>query len=163
MQKRLISLLTVLAISLGAASAQTIGAPSPLPAGQYWGGLSTGVAPAGITFHFGLVNALGNGISLRANVATGFAGGFGLGADVLSNLPIEVRGPLAVYAGGGPYLGLGGIQDSFGLNIFAGAEYRLVELDFPAGGVFVELGPSLQVSPSFVGGFYGRGGLNIHF
>lgn len=164
MRKLSVGLLTVLVLSLGSTFAQTIDAPpSPVPPGQYWGGLSVGGSGvSGLTFHFGLINGLGDGISLRGNLGVGFAGTFGLGADAMFNLPIEVEGPLAVYAGGGPYLALGGVT-GLGINLFVGAEYRLVDLDFPAGGVFLELGPNLNISPGFSGGFYGRGGLNFHF
>lgn len=164
MRRFTVGLLTILVLSLGTSLAQTIEAdPSPIPPGDYWGGLSVGGGGAsGLSFHFGILNALGEGISLRPNLQVGALGTFGLGADAMFNLPVAVDGPLAVYAGGGPAVALGGVT-ALGLNLFVGAEYRLVDLDFPAGGVFIELGPNLNFTPIFTGGFYGRGGVNFHF
>jgi hypothetical protein len=163
MQKVTVTLLTILSLSLGTALAQTVTAPTPLPAGQYYLGVSTGGTPSGLTFHAGAVNALDNGFTLRGNLAVGSGGSFGIGADAIANLPIATQGPLAIYAGAGPFAALGGIENNFGINFLIGGEFRLVDLGFPTGGVFLEIGPNLNILPRFTGGFYGRGGVNLHF
>jgi hypothetical protein len=55
--------------------------------------------------------------------------------------------------------------NTLGLSIdaFVGGEYRLGEIGLPEGGVFLEVGPAVQVVPAFGFGFIGRLGFNYHF
>jgi hypothetical protein len=152
MRKFTLALLTVMVLCLGSAFAQT----------GYWGGVSFGFP--GVNVHFGIED-LTPAFDLRANLGFSyFGGGFTLGADALFALPIETTAPIDVYAGGGPLIAAGGAAGfGFGINVLAGLEYRLTELNFPEGGVFVEIGPTLLFVPAFGGGFVGRAGFNYHF
>ena len=64
-------------------------------------------------------------------------------------------------AGAGVGLGIGSSLD-IALNIFAGGEFNLASAGLPEGGVFLEVGPSLSLSP-FAFGVIGRLGFNYHF
>ena len=152
MRRLFIGLLTVLVLGAGTASA------------QMWAGISSGF-PFGVTLHFGLEDVLSPGIDVRANGTVGFAGAFGVGADVLIGLPVNVPDiPIDVYAGGGPavaFAGAGGF--ALAVNAFAGVEYRLGQVGFDPGGVFLEVGPTIVLVPAFGAGFVGRLGFNYHF
>lgn len=179
MRKLLVIAASIFVLTMGAAFAQDDDtALDVAPDGDTWVGASTGY-PFGLTAHYGLGNALGDGIDLRFNGQFSFAGSFGysaigfnLGADALFNIPVEAD-DVKVYAGAGPKLGFilastnlgiggasaGGFQ--LGAQGLAGAEY-LVTDDI---GVFGEL----RVGLSYLSGF-GIGfdpalflGANYHF
>jgi hypothetical protein len=166
--RRLLALLaTALLLGTGATLAQT---PDTTTAATitiddvnrtpYWAGVSFGFP--GISAHFGIQNALGQGADLRANLGYNYFGsGLALGADALFNIGItNVDAPINFYAGGGPYLTIG---TPFGAGVqgVVGAEYRLVDAGFDTGGIFFELGPAIGFPGGF--GFVGRAGFNYHF
>ncbi|MBS3934517.1 MAG: hypothetical protein KGZ35_09180 [Truepera sp.] len=152
--RKLLALITVILLSLSVAKAQDL-------AGS-WVGVSGGFP--GFNLHFGLNDAISQGIDLRLNGSFTYTGAFGLGADVLVAIPAELDQPIAVYGGGGPYATFGGAAGfGFGLALFVGGEYRLGDIGFAPGGIFAELGPSLGFAPSFGVGFVGRLGFNYHF
>lgn len=126
---------------------------------DYWAGFSFGYP--GVELYFGLNDLIGQNIDLRTSLGVSYYAAFTLGADALFALPIDVDAPLSFYAGGGPFLGFGGGVD-VGINLLAGAEYRLSGIDFSAGGIFFEVGPSL-VFTGFAAGFNAHLGFNYHF
>ncbi len=150
---RKLALMAVLVFSLGLATAQNE---------SYWAGVSGGFP--GLNLHFGLNDVVSQGVDLRINGTFTYAGAFGLGADVLAALPIELEGPVVIYGGGGPYALFGGAGGfGFGLTLFVGGEYRLADVGFAPGGIFLEVGPALRFAPTFGGDFVGRFGFNYHF
>lgn len=153
--RKLLALITVLLLGLSVAKAQDL-------AGS-WVGVSGGFP--GLNLHFGVSDAISQGIDLRLNGSFIYTGAFGLGADVLVAIPAELDQPVAVYGGGGPYATFGGAAGfGFGLALFVGGEYRLGNVGFaPGGGIFAELGPALAFAPEFGVGFLGRLGFNYHF
>lgn len=145
MRKLLVIAASVFLLTAGAAFAQEDEtALDVAPDGDSWVGASTGY-PFGLTAHYGLGDALGDGIDLRFNGQFAFSGnfvssaiGFNIGADALFNIPVEVD-DLSVYAGAGPKLGfavastnlgagggsIGGFQ--LGAQGLAGAEYLITD------------------------------------
>ena len=125
---------------------------------NYWGGVSFGYP--GINGHFGVKDVFGPGIDIRANLGFNYiVSGFALGADALIDINLNVDAPLSLYAGGGPIVFFG---DDFeaGLELLAGLEYRLSDLDFDSGAVFFEVGPAFG---TFGFDFIGRVGFNYYF
>lgn len=157
MRRVLITLLAITAVGAGAAFAQ---------GNQYWAGISTG-AP-GTTVHFG-VSDVAPSLSVRADLGYGYLGafnGFTVGADGLYNLPINMSDmPVTVYAGLGPMIASSYNGDfGFGGNLFVGAEYRLGQVGFQPGGIFLEAGPNFMVAGgSFYTNLYAALGFNYHF
>lgn len=150
MRKIVLSLLAVAFFGSGAALAQS----------GYWVGLSGGWPGAGL--HFGVENAFA-GLDLRGTVNYAYSGSFGVSADVLYGLGVDTGSlPLDVYVGGGVGLGFGGTLGVI-VNAFGGVEYRLSEVGFSEGGIFLELGPAIGVVPGFVFGIGGKLGFNYHF
>jgi hypothetical protein len=165
MRKWLVITLSMLALTWGSSFAQNqvvvvVEEPSPT-VDRYWAGVSGGFP--GFNLHFGVHDLISPGIDGRATLSFTYVGAFGLGADVLIALPVEVEGPFNIYGGGGLFGAFGGGGTAFGLNLFVGGEYRLVDANFPQGGLFLELGPALLVAPGFGAGFNGRLGFNYHF
>lgn len=152
MRKCTLVLLLLAAVSLGAAFAQS----------GFWGGVSFGYP--GLNLHVGAEDIF-NTIDGRATLGFNYiGGGFVIAADALVGLPVDTAFPLNVYAGGGPLLVAGGGAGfGLGISVFVGGEFRLVDLNFPQGGVFLELGPTLSFLPSLGAGFLGRAGFNYHF
>lgn len=157
MRKTLATFLTVALLSLGSAWAQE------MVGEDFWVGVSGGFPGAAI--HFGFNDLLSPGIDLRANVGYSYAGtvGFAVGVDVLYDLPVDTGdAPLDVYIGGGPGLSVGtGL--GIGFNVFGGVEYRLIDVGLPEGGVFLEAGPAIAITPAFAFGVAARLGFNYHF
>jgi hypothetical protein len=157
MRKVLIALFAVAMIGGGSALAQD------MMGTHYWAGVSAGYP--GAEFHFG-VSDVAPSFSVRANLGFGYFGyGFTAGVDALYALPVDTGDlPINVYAGGGPTAAFGYTGGlAFGLNVFAGAEYRLGQVGFEPGGVFFEAGPGIYFTPNFFAGFVGRLGFNYHF
>lgn len=149
MRKLLVTLIAAVALSAGAAFAQT----------GYWGGVSAGYP--GASLHFGVSDVSPN-LSVRVNAGYNYVGsGFAIGVDALYALPFDAGNALDVYAAGGLGIGIGAGVD-VALNILGGAEYNLAEAGLPQGGVFLEVGPSISLSP-FSFGVTGRVGFNYHF
>lgn len=155
MRKLLISLVLIAALGAGGAFAQS----------GYWAGVSSGWP--GAQLHFGVENVVAD-LDVRGNLGFAYFGSyFEVGASVLYDLGLDTGVvPLDVYAGGGPSFGFvlggaGGFVTS--LEAFAGAEYRLSDLGLPEGGVFLELGPKIVITPSFAFVPAGRLGFNWHF
>lgn len=154
MRKLMMIAVTALLLAVSGAFAQDA-TLDQAPNGDSWVGLSTGY-PFGFNVHYGLGDALGDGIDLRFNGNLGnvaaFGSSFGLGADALFAIPIEAE-DVNVYAGGGPTVsfttasGLGVSANSFaaGLQGIAGAEY----LVSPEIGLFAEL----RALVGFINGF----------
>jgi len=153
MRKLLISLIAIAALGTGGAFAQS----------GFWAGLSGGYPGAQV--HFGVENAFA-GLDVRANLGYAFFAGnrFGFGVDVIYGLDLDTGvTPIDVYVGGGPNFSFGAGSDlRVSIDAFVGGEYRLGEIGLPEGGVFLEVGPALQVNP-FAFGFIGRLGFNYHF
>ena len=155
MRKLLITLTVIAALGTGGVFAQS----------GYWAGVSAGYPGAQV--HFGVENAFA-GLDVRANLGYAFFGGnrFGFGVDVMYDLDVDTGvTPIDVYVGGGPNFSFGTGTLGLGLSIdaFVGGEYRLGEIGLPEGGVFLEVGPAVQVIPAFGFGFVGRVGFNYHF
>jgi len=152
MRKLLVSLITVVALGAGVASAQ----------GAYWAGVSAGYP--GASLHFGIAD-IAPDFSVRVNAGFNYIGtGFSLGVDGLYALPVDMGDtPIDVYAGAGVGLGIGGGALGVGLNVFAGGEFNLASAGLPEGGVFLEVGPSIGFVPAFGFGVLGRLGFNYHF
>lgn len=150
MRKLLVSLITVVALGAGLASAQ----------GAYWAGVSAGYP--GASLHFGIED-IAPDFSVRINAGYNYIGtGFALGVDGLYDLPVDLGDtPIDVYAGAGVGLGIGSSFD-IAINVFGGGEFNLASAGLPEGGIFLEVGPSLGLSP-FKFGVIGRLGFNYHF
>lgn len=150
MRKLLVSLITVVALGAGVASAQ----------GSYWAGVSAGYP--GASLHFGIAD-IAPDFSVRINAGYNYiATGFSLGVDGLYALPVDMGDtPIDVYAGAGLGLGIGSGLD-VAVNLFAGGEFNLASAGLPEGGVFLEVGPSVSLAP-FRFGVLGRLGFNYHF
>ena len=149
--RKLLALVAAIALMGGAASAQ-----------DYWAGISVGT---GGSLHFGVEN-LAENLDARANLGFNFlfSSGFTFGADALYHFDLDTGDlPLDVYAGGGLAFGVYDAAFGLGVNLFGGAEYRLIEADFPEGGIFFELGPLINFVPDFAPGAVGRLGFNYHF
>jgi hypothetical protein len=192
MRKLYVLLVSVLVLSFGSAFAQQettvitqdppIVITEPVTQDAYWATASLGY-PMGLGFGFGISNLINNNIDVRFMTSVGFGGGFGLGADALFDLNLDLNnrgadldrpiltdldrrdldGPINVYAGFGPAIVVGGADFVMGVKLFAGAEYRLFDAGFPEGGIFAELGPQLNFLPAFGGGINARVGFNYHF
>lgn len=152
MRKLLVSLIAVAALGTGAAFAQ----------GGYWAGVSVGYP--GASLHFGVDN-IAPGFAVRLNAGYNYVGaGFALGVDGLYDLPVDMGDtPIDVYAGAGLGIGVGGGPLQLAANVIVGGEFSLAGSGLPEGGVFLEVGPSLRLLPSFQFGVLGRLGFNYHF
>jgi hypothetical protein len=149
--------LATFALAFGAASAQVLATDVD---SDYWVGLSYRGLNANL--HFGLDDVLSQDLDARFTALVGDR--FGVGVDVLYELPVELEDlPVEVYAGGGPDFYTIGGTTAFNLNVLAGSEYRLSQAGFPAGGVFLEAGPVLTFLPSFQFGAQAKIGVNYHF
>lgn len=150
MRKFLIALIAVVTLGAGTAFAQS----------SYWAGFSVGYP--GAALHFG-ISDVSPDLSVRINAGYNYIGsGFALGVDALYDLPIDMgTAPIGVYAGGGLGLGIGSSVD-VAFNAFIGGEFSLADAGLPQGGVFLEVGPSISLSP-FAFGVLGRLGFNYHF
>ncbi len=150
MRKFLVALIAVATLGAGTAFAQS----------GYWAGFSVGYP--GATLHFGIED-ISPDLSLRVNAGYNYIGsGFALGFDALYDLPIDMgTAPIDVYAGGGIGLGVGAGVD-IAVNAVIGGEFSLVDAGLPQGGVFMEVGPSISLTP-FAFGVVGRLGFNYHF
>ena len=163
--RKLVILLSFLALSVGTAFAQTDDASVSVNLNinnavteNYWAGISFGFP--GIYGHFGLKDVLGNGGDVRANLGYNYVGStFAIGADALFDINLGVNAPLGLYLGGGPYVNVGN-RFILGVEGLAGLEYRLSDFGFNPGAVFFELGPAIGT-----GGFdfRSRVGFNYYF
>lgn len=175
MRKLLLAATSVLLLSVGGALAQDEDTIDVAPDGDTWVGASTGY-PIGLTAHYGLGDALGDGIDLRfngkftfASAVTASAFGFNVGADALFAIPIDAEN-FGVYAGAGPNIGfvsatsVGGVSAgglSLGVQALAGAEYDVSDQI----GVFGELrlGFAYITSLNFAADPTFALGVNYHF
>jgi hypothetical protein len=151
MRKLILSLLAVAVLGAGSAFAQS----------GLWAGVSSGWP--GFAVHLGIEDVIAD-LDVRANVNSTYGFAFGVGADVLYDLDVDLGTlPLETYVGGG--LNLIFIPGAMGVSVgaFGGIEYRLGELGLPEGGIFLEVGPDLLVVPAFVFGINARLGFNYYF
>lgn len=161
MRKFIVTLVAVSVLGLGGAFAQVVAVDADVDT-PYWAGISSGF-PFGANLHFGVADAFGEGMDVRVNTSLGM-GFFGVGGDLLFDLPVDTgTTPIDVYLGGGPTVAIAAGAAGFGVNLFGGAEYRLHEAGFPAGGVFAEVGPSIAFVPAFIAGANVKLGFNYHF
>lgn len=151
MRKLIISLLALFTVLGGSAFAQS----------GYWAGVNVGYPGAGV--HFG-VSDLAPGVDFRANVgySYGAATGFGIGVDALFDLNLDVAEDFQVYAGGGLDIVFSSATTRLGIRGIIGGEYNLASAGMPEGGIFIEVGPALNLSPTGFSGF-ARVGFNYHF
>ncbi len=175
MRKLLVTIVSVFLLSAGAAFAQDEDTIDVAPDGDTWVGVSSGY-PLGLTAHYGLGDALGDGVDLRfngrftfASAVTATAFGFNVGADALFAIPIDAD-DLSVYAGAGPNLGFvsattvsgasaGGV--SIGAQALVGTEYDISD-DIGVFGEF-RLGFAYVTSLNFAADPTFAFGANYHF
>ncbi len=127
-------------------------------------------ASVGYPFNF-MVGAGANDIigdmSIRAAVAASDDGGINLMLDGLIDASaLELSSGLNAYGVLGVLLKLSGNEqrdNSFHANLAVGVEHRLAEMGLENMGVYMELGPSFKLTPSFDSGFHARAGINVHF
>ncbi|TVR91586.1 MAG: hypothetical protein EA416_09235 [Trueperaceae bacterium] len=117
-------------------------------AAQDWFGVRSGY-PLGVTLHYGVGNALGNGADLRISgrlVASSGGVRFGLAADALLN--VFVDGPIDAYVGAGPSIEFGPGRADLGVQGLVGGQFRFAQVGLPQLGVFAEgsVGASLSLS-----------------
>lgn len=170
MRKFVATLFAVSLLALGGALAQVVvESDLDIDDSDYWGGVSFGV-PFGVNFHLGLEDLLSEGVDLRANASAGFGGIFGIGADVLFDLPVDTgASPIDIYAGGGLAISFGqidatpGMDTAFALGLLVGAEYSLIDAGMPEGGIFAEVGPAIGFGAGTAIGVNAKLGFNYHF
>lgn len=124
---RILAVLTVVLVLAGSAHAQT------------WFGLRTGY-PLGVTVHVGAADAIADVVDLRLSgrfASIDGSGRVGLAVDFLQTVSPGL--PAIVYVGGGPAISVGGGATYFDLHGLVGLEYRLVDVDLTALGLFAEL------------------------
>lgn len=147
MRNLMFGLLAALVLGSGAAFAQN----------GFYAGASAGYP--GAALHFGVEDVGAAGLDARLNIGYAYDGDFSFGVDALYGLNVDTDDlPIDVYVGGGVGADFGG---SFFLKGLVGAEYRLVEIDVPALGVFVEVGPTFDFDGGV--GADARLGVNYHF
>lgn len=147
MRNLVFGLLAALVLGSGAAFAQN----------GFYAGASAGYP--GAALHFGVEDVAVDGLDARVNIGYAYDGDFSFGVDGLYSLDVDTSDlPIDVYVGGGVGADFGG---SFFLKGLVGGEYRLVEIDVPALGVFVELGPTFEFGSGISAD--ARLGVNYHF
>lgn len=133
--------------------------------GKFWV-----TASAGYPFDFmvgvGFEDIIGD-MSLRVGAAVSNDGGVNLLLDALIKASSITQTPSFIAYGG---LGAKANFKTEGLektsvyaNLLVGIEHRFIEIDLENMGIFLELGPSFRLVPSFDTEFYARAGLNVHF
>lgn len=132
-----------------------LGTTSAFAQSGYWAGVNSGWPAAQV--HFCVENVFA-GLDVRGNLGFAYFGGYlEVGASVLYDLGLDTGAfPLDVYVGCDP-----GFASS--LEAFANAGYRLSDLGLPEAGVFLELGPSIVITPTSAFVPAGRLGFNWHF
>jgi hypothetical protein len=134
---------------------------TPSPEDRYWFGVSTSF-PLGPSLHFGLDDVLGS-VALRASSSLFLGGELDLGISALIDLPVVITPlPARVYGGLGPTFTVAVEHSGFALQAFLGTEVRLGSGDTEPGGVFIEVGPSVELVPALDSGFVARVGFNYH-
>ncbi|UCH24890.1 MAG: hypothetical protein JSV66_13185 [Trueperaceae bacterium] len=142
--------------------AQPAQTPTPETSERFWIGVSTGF-PLGPGIYIGLSDVLGR-VDLRANTSLFLGGGIDLGVDALIDLPVVITPlPAIVYAGLGPTFTVAAEDSGFALQAFLGTEVRLGAEGNQPGGVFLEVGPTVELVPATDAGFLARAGFNYHF
>jgi hypothetical protein len=142
--------------------AQPAETPTTATGERYWFGVSTSF-PLGPGIYFGLSDVLG-GVDLRTNTSLFLGGGLDLGVDALIDLPVVITPlPAIVYAGLGPTFTVAVEDSGFALQAFLGTEVRLGTDGNQPGGVFFEVGPTVELIPATDAGFLARAGFNYHF
>lgn len=151
MRKLIISLLALFTIAGGTALAQN----------GYYAGVHAGYPGAGV--HFGVSDVAPN-LDFRANVGYSYAtvSGFSIGADALYKLNLDVADDFQVYAGGGLDIAFAAGGAGISIHGLIGGEFDLASSGMNNGGIFIEVGPALLLSPTQFSGF-ARLGFNYHF
>lgn len=136
MRHRRLALVLAALLAFGAAHAQN------------WFGVRSGY-PLGVTLHYGMANALGNGADLRISgrlVSSGGVTSFGVGIDGL--VRVYADGPATAYVGAGPSLEFGPGRADLGVQGLVGGQFRFAQVGLPQLGMFLEgsIGASLSLS-----------------
>ena len=153
---RTISLLVVVFALFGTTQAQT------------WFGLRTGY-PLGVTIHVGAADAVADVVDLRLSGRfTSVDGNARVSVAVDFLQTVSPGLPARIYVGGGPAISVGSGATYLDLHALVGAEYRLVDVDLTALGLFAELslGAEFDTSGSGTARFPAVGaalGFNWHF
>lgn len=162
MRKLLITIISLVTFGFGSVQAQDAFGSTVDLSPDYYIGTALGLNGGSAAFflHFGINDLITDGVGTRFSV--GYHGrAFGLGADVIANLPVNTQNaPLGIYAGAG--LGVAFVPQNTNVNIgvLVGAEYRFP--NFREGGVFLELGPAFSITGHGTS-FNLKGGFNYHF
>ena len=117
-------------------------------AAQDWFGVRSGY-PLGVTLHYGIGNALGNGADLRISgrlVSSSGGVRVGVGADALLN--VFADGPVNAYVGAGPSVEFGPGTADLGVQGLVGGQFRFAQVGLPQLGLFAEgsVGASISLS-----------------
>src|SRR5690625_1325503 len=161
MRRVLITIISLVTFGFGSVQAQdAFGSTVDLRPDYYIGtalGLNGG--SAAFFLHFGINDLITDGVGTRFSV--GYHGrAFGLGADVIANLPVNTQNtPVGIYAGAG--LGVAFYEKTnVNIGVLVGAEYRFE--NFREGGLSLELGPAFSITGHGTA-FNLKGGFNYHF
>lgn len=161
MRKLFVSLLAVVTLGFGSALAQDAFGNTVELSPNYYAGVGGGLnyRNAAFVMHFGISDLITDGIGTRFSVL--YNGAFGLGADVIANLPINTgNAPLGIYAGAGLNMMFVNRATAINIGILLGGEYRFA--GFQEGGVFLELGPAFSIN-GYGNAFNFKAGFNYHF
>ena len=115
---------------------------------QTWFGLRTGY-PLGVTLHVGAEDAVADVVDLRISGRFASIDGnarVGVAVDFLQTVSPGL--PALIYVGGGPAISVGAGATYLDLHGLVGAEYRLVDVDLTALGLFAELSLGAEFSTS---------------
>lgn len=115
---------------------------------QSWFGLRTGY-PLGLTLHVGVEDAIADVVDLRLSGRFESVGGnarVGVAVDFLQTVSPGL--PAMIYVGGGPAISVGSGATYLDLHALVGAEYRLVDVDLTALGLFAELSVGAEIDAS---------------
>lgn len=153
---RSILVAAILVFTLGTTHAQT------------WVGLRSGY-PLGVTLHVGSENAVAGLVDLRVSGRVETVNGntrVGVGLDFLRGVSVML--PIELYVGGGPSILVGGGNAYLEVHGLVGAEYRFIDIDLTALGIFAELSLGAEIATGGGGSarlpaFGAALGFNWHF
>ena len=131
---------------------------------EFWVTAAAGY-PISFIVGVGAEDVLGD-VSVRAAIGASDDGSIDLLIDGLIDASaVDLSSPEV-----NPYGGLGVLfrindkkDNSLHTNLLLGIEYRLTGIGLENMGIFMEIGPSFRLTPSFDTGLHGRAGINVHF